>query len=717
MSKGKKGPKISNQDFSQSTNNDSEKSPMSFLPPLSEAHRPKTVITRLFTDQDSKAEEEVREAKKENNSPPGLLRELSVDQESKTDNITSRSPVTRTESEEEKFTRNIMKPHEPEDIRPSNTQQQPHRQIVPNLEIEKTEPVLVVNRSRSLSEADADANANVDVDDTVIMPKMNPKELLSHLNSEESSANSSKPSTRPSTREAIINSGSVDDTDFTLQSDSAWNEKLSSGRRNTYTEGTPTGSIILSDNTPSPSTKVYSAEQLSTAQKVRLSADKEKAIVIDCDYVKEPIERWWNSLSPEGKNMFLVNDDEELSTRLKELEKRKEKLEKVNLEIEEINRGLDGERKIGLRDINSSLEETNKKLEEVKKELGEIKQRIEEVKDDLKTVLKNSLDKEHKDLFSKIARPEEHVSVVSMINLFDETDARLSCAVHESLSDLFGLNDIQYPYEKHKKLYLKVEGLNRSGWGNGKGDIVPHSDDIYEVLDTKLLALTVIKDETNDEKGTKTIFYQAKHIFNLLDDEEIARLLEIEATFFSGANVTAMQHRKRNILSYNEDSDDITMVLDFRKDSNIGMEKERMKLVEKTNSEESEANQKLINKLRDFFESLDNIDRYFSKNTKKEDMSKNMSESREDGNQPIATVPKTGTYTIFANEKGLHSREELRLTEEQIASIKEKGNDRFKLGDATDEKRALLRSKGTITTQDDLIRRYSGGNKGENEGR
>jgi hypothetical protein len=101
------------------------------------------------------------------------------------------------------------------------------------------------------------------------------------------------------------------------------------------------------------------------------------------------------------------------------------------------------------------------------------------------------------------------------------------------MCELVRFNDTNYPYEDHKNLYLKPEGIDYKEWGNGYGEITPHQDDLYEDISTDLLALTVCRDQT---KTTTTLIF-TKDIINKLNDEEIEKLFSLEVEFVSGKNV------------------------------------------------------------------------------------------------------------------------------------------------------------------------------------
>ncbi|TAM07552.1 MAG: hypothetical protein EPN70_02440 [Paraburkholderia sp.] len=126
------------------------------------------------------------------------------------------------------------------------------------------------------------------------------------------------------------------------------------------------------------------------------------------------------------------------------------------------------------------------------------------------------------------------------------------------------MNDIQYAYEAHKALFLKAEGLLYRDWGNGYGDISPHSDDLYEDGDTALLALTVCRDETK----TPTAVYKPYDLISGLDDAEIEILQSEPYIFKSGKNVDIHKEREHMVLS--SVNNELYVNLDFRIDSVVG---------------------------------------------------------------------------------------------------------------------------------------------------
>ncbi len=74
-------------------------------------------------------------------------------------------------------------------------------------------------------------------------------------------------------------------------------------------------------------------------------------------------------------------------------------------------------------------------------------------------------------------------AAICITNIFNLDSPKLALTVHEALADLFHLTDIKYEYEEHKALFLKPSAEKHREWGNGHGDITPHSDDLYENLD------------------------------------------------------------------------------------------------------------------------------------------------------------------------------------------------------------------------------------------
>ncbi|WP_143531333.1 hypothetical protein [Rodentibacter rarus] len=154
----------------------------------------------------------------------------------------------------------------------------------------------------------------------------------------------------------------------------------------------------------------------------------------------------------------------------------------------------------------------------------------------------------------------------------------MSLLVHESLSDIFNLMDIKYPYEDHKALFLKKSAHEISEWGNGSGDISLHSDDLYEDISSDYLSLTTCRDLSN----TPTSYLQSKDILDLLTDNELDILLNIEANFISGKNVNGLKLKKARIVEPCKERGFLSR-LDFRIDNVNG---QRMTIANDTPSKE-----------------------------------------------------------------------------------------------------------------------------------
>lgn len=238
------------------------------------------------------------------------------------------------------------------------------------------------------------------------------------------------------------------------------------------------------------------------------------------------------------------------------------------------------------------------------------------LKEKLKIIFEENLMNSHKEFFNKIFGKKTNISCIMFTGLFSSEDPRLGLMVHEALSDLFKINDIQYPYEQHKVMALKKEGLNIGEWSNGSGEINPHCDDLYEDNETDLLSITVSKDKLK----IPTIFYMVKFILKTLSDQEIEKMLKIQATFLSGINVSGIIKTKtRNVLQMEDGQ--ISIALDFRDD----------KLTGKRMLTRLRSDQKLIEKIKNNLKDI----------------------------TPIYSQPNSGTFFIVNNKKGLHARKEL----------------------------------------------------------
>lgn len=227
---------------------------------------------------------------------------------------------------------------------------------------------------------------------------------------------------------------------------------------------------------------------------------------------------------------------------------------------------------------------------------------------------------EDKQYFFKLGLAKHYIAGICIKNLFSIDSPELSFIVHESLSELFSLIDLKYPYEEHKTLYLKPSGENYRDWGNGYGEIIPHSDDLYEDFDVDLLSLTVCRDTT----ATPTSYLFPEALLSGLTNHELAHFLNIKVKFISGKNVSIVKSRERSIVDFSEKYG-FRFFLDFRIDTVVG---KRMLAY-------NSADEKILDKLRKSLESC-----YYQ-----------------------ISEPKTGTFIILANYKVLHSRQKMNITE------------------------------------------------------
>lgn len=208
-------------------------------------------------------------------------------------------------------------------------------------------------------------------------------------------------------------------------------------------------------------------------------------------------------------------------------------------------------------------------------------------------------------------------AVICIKNIFTIDSPELSLVVHEALSDLFHITDIKYEYEEHKALYLKPSAEKHQEWGNGYGDITPHSDDLYEHLNVDYLALTVCRDTTN----TPTAYYFPNDLLSDLNDQELGEFLTMRAVFISGKNVSGLKRRIRHVVEYS-DIYGYLFSLDFRVDAQYG---DRMRAVND--------GQHVLDKIR---AGLPNVKKHVS-------------------------TAETGTFLILANQKILHARPMLNI--------------------------------------------------------
>ncbi|WP_330924335.1 hypothetical protein [Candidatus Sororendozoicomonas aggregata] len=177
--------------------------------------------------------------------------------------------------------------------------------------------------------------------------------------------------------------------------------------------------------------------------------------------------------------------------------------------------------------------------------------------------LKESLPSEVVDSLYKVG-----TSVKSVIihGLFKSTDKKVCFLIHEAVSRyLSNLDDIRYPYENHKFIYPKDTGIGVSEWGNGYGDISPHSDDLYENIDTDLLSLTILKDKTS----SSTKIYDIEAIIEKLPKDLKEKILDMKFSYLSGKNVNGrLLKRDRSLVEKKGNKNYYN--IDFRVESNIG---------------------------------------------------------------------------------------------------------------------------------------------------
>lgn len=245
--------------------------------------------------------------------------------------------------------------------------------------------------------------------------------------------------------------------------------------------------------------------------------------------------------------------------------------------------------------------------------------------------------------FDKVGLATGGAAAVCIKKIFSLDSPKLALTVHEALADLFHLTDIKYEYEEHKALYLKPSAEKYREWGNGHGDITPHSDDLYENLNVDYLALTVCRDITN----TPTAYYFPSDLLCALNDEEIRELLTMQAAFISGKNVTGLKERVRHVVEFS-DIYGFHFSLDFRIDSQNG---ERMRAIN--------GGQRVLDKIRAGLASAKNH----------------------------VSTAETGTFLIVANHKVLHARPMLNI---DVNEVRQQANN----STFNTTPRLLFRSKG-----------------------
>lgn len=244
-----------------------------------------------------------------------------------------------------------------------------------------------------------------------------------------------------------------------------------------------------------------------------------------------------------------------------------------------------------------------------------------ETKEQLKCLLIETFKNEEPLMLSRVGVSEYHISVIMMVGLFSRDDPDLAYLVHETLSDLAQINDIKYPYEDHKRIFIKPEGFEIGDWGNGAGAINPHCDDLYEKVDTDLLALTTCRDQLK----VSTLLFMANQIFKNLSDNEMDRLIKMVPLFSSGRNVTdKVIEKKRPVLLCKNNS--FFMSLDYRVDEKRG---DRMQV-------QNEQDVALLKKIRNIL-SADNA---------------------------LKAESEVGNFVILSNSKVLHAREAINAMKE-----------------------------------------------------
>lgn len=257
---------------------------------------------------------------------------------------------------------------------------------------------------------------------------------------------------------------------------------------------------------------------------------------------------------------------------------------------------------------------------------------------DTASFIKKTLSKDIISALEQIGNAKARHNSIVIHGLFDTTDPDIALTIHESVSrHLCGINDIQYRYEDHKAIYPKVEGLMSSEWGNGIGEISPHCDDLYENVDSDLLSLTVVKDDT----ACPTLIYNSDEIVAKLPEESKNVLKVAPVIYRSGRNVVGEKiERIRPVIE--QVGDDVLYNMDFRVEKNYG---DRMVAV-------NVENQPFIDQLRS---NINNV-------------------------KPVSADGKPGTFVVINNRKVLHSRG--KIPQDQTFTKPEKSD------------RLLFRSKG-----------------------
>jgi hypothetical protein len=236
------------------------------------------------------------------------------------------------------------------------------------------------------------------------------------------------------------------------------------------------------------------------------------------------------------------------------------------------------------------------------------------------------------------------IAGICITNIFSIDNYELSLVVHEAFSDLFHIRDIKYDYEEHKALYLKPTGEHYSNWGNGYGEITPHSDDLYEDISTDYLSLTTCRDVTK----TPTILYFPKDILKNFNEEELEHLFNMKIRFISGKNVQVLKAKERNFLEYSAKYG-FNFFMDFRVDNDTGQR--MLPIIDQDKS--------LLEKLKESIKYCPNI----------------------------SFIPNTGMFIVVANYKVLHARARMNIDQNLATNI-------ALYADFSNTPRLLYRSKG-----------------------
>lgn len=238
----------------------------------------------------------------------------------------------------------------------------------------------------------------------------------------------------------------------------------------------------------------------------------------------------------------------------------------------------------------------------------------DEPKQQLKRLLQSTFCHGEIALLRQVGSNDHHLSAVCLYGLFDIENRTLAAYVHDALSELSGLQDIQYAYENHRWISIVDRG-NATDWSGNSNQIRFHSDDIYESKKVDLLALTTVKDDF----AVPILCISAKSILNQLNDNEVLQLANMKALFISGKNVQVRKEMHKPILSINGAR--VQLALDFRQDS---ITSARMRAGNKHDKV-------LLDKVRQICRDI----------------------------TPVETIPRTGVYSLFANRAVLHGRNEI----------------------------------------------------------